>query len=75
MDLATPKTTIDKALSTAQALAKATGIGALRGGPSMSTVQPTVTEAMPSAEAQTAPAEADYDALRREAERRGLTVE
>jgi hypothetical protein len=74
MDLATPKTTMDKAMSTAKALAKATAIGAARGGPSMSTVQPTVNDQLPEVTVNVPAGEIDYEELRREIERRGLTV-
>lgn len=75
LELANPKTKVQRAFEVSQTLAKGLGIGAARGGPSMSTVQPTVTEQIPGMEQPVAPAEADYETLRQEAERRGLMVE
>lgn len=75
LELANPKTKMQRAFEVSKTLAKGLGIGAVRGGPSMETTQPNITEQMPGAETQAAPMEADYETLRQEAERRGLMVE
>lgn len=75
LELANPKTKTQRAFEVSKTLATGLGIGAARGGPSMATTPTTVTEQMPGAETQAAPMEADYEALRQEAERRGLMVE
>lgn len=72
LDLAKPKTTLDKAFSGAKVLAKGLGIGAVRGGPMMETTQPNMSvEMMTEGEAPSM----TYEDLLQEAERRGITLE
>lgn len=75
MKLANPKTKTQRAWEISRALVESIGIGGVRGGPSMETTQPTVTDQVPGAAPAVAPSEADYETLRQEAERRGLMVE
>lgn len=74
LDLAKPKTTLEKAFSGAQTLAKGVGIGAVRGGPMMETTQPNMpVNLMTEGEAE-APS-TSYEDLLREAQQRGLITE
>ena len=74
LDLAKPKTTLDKAFSGAKILAKGAGIGIARGVPMMETTQPSMpVELMSEGEAE-APS-ASYEDLLREAQQRGLITE
>lgn len=74
LDLAKPKTTLEKAFSGAQTLAKGVGIGAVRGGPMMETTQPNMpVNLMTEGEAE-APF-TSYEDLLREAQQRGLITE
>lgn len=76
LDLANPKTPLDKAFSGAKTLADAVAIGTVRGLPMTGITQPTVNEEVSGgAETQTAPEDASYESLLREAQRRGLTVD
>lgn len=76
LDLANPKTPLDKAFSGAKTLANALAIGTVRGLPMTGTTQPTVNvEVFGGADTQVAPEEASYETLLREAQRRGLTVD
>lgn len=74
LDLAKPKTTLDKAWSASQTLAKTLGIAAARGGPMLDTTSPTMpVELMGEGEGE-APS-MSYEDVLRELQNRGLSVE
>ena len=75
LELAKPKTTLDKAWSITKTLGKAAGITTARGYPMMETTQPQEDRMLPAVEVTATPEEASYEDLLREAQSRGLPVD